>query len=393
MAGDIYKTGRVKDIMKLKCLSIVGARPQFIKAAPLSRRLKESGIREVIVHTGQHYDQNMSVVFFKELGIKDPEYNLGVGSLPQGAQTGRMVERIENVLLKEKPKIVLVYGDTNSTLAGALSASKLHIPIAHIEAGLRGFNKKISEEINRILTDHISDILFCPTENAVKNLRREGLDNVVNNGKLIKGSFKMPQSLPFVVNTGDIMYDSLLFNLDIAKKQSSVLKVYGLLPEGYYLVTIHRAENTEDLVRLKKIFRALNKIAKRYPVIIPMHPRTRKLLSEIRKIDADIKIIPPLPYFDMLVLSSKAKIILTDSGGLQKEAFFLNVPCVTLRDETEWIETLKNGMNIIAGAEEDRILEAVKRQEGIKERVKFKNIFGDGNAAEKIVKIIKEVIK
>lgn len=380
--------------MKPKYLSIVGARPQFIKAAPVSRRLKESGIREVIVHTGQHYDHNMSMVFFKELNIKEPDYNLGVGSLPQGAQTGRMMERIENVLLKEKPEIVLVYGDTNSTLAGALSASKLHIPIAHIEAGLRGFNKKIPEEINRILTDHISDILFCPTENAVKNLRKEGLDNVVNNGRLIKGSFKMPRSLPIVVNTGDIMYDSLLFNLDIAKKQSSVLKANGLLPEGYCLVTIHRAENTDDSQRLKDIFKALNKIAKRYSVIIPMHPRTRKLLSEIRKIDANIKIISPIPYFDMLVLSSNARIILTDSGGLQKEAFFLNVPCVTLRDETEWMETLKNGMNIIAGAEEDKILDAVKRQEGIKERAKLKNVFGDGNAAEKIVKIInKEVIK
>jgi UDP-N-acetylglucosamine 2-epimerase len=393
VVGGIYKTGRVKDIMKLKCLSIVGARPQFIKAAPVSRRLKESGIREVIVHTGQHYDHNMSMVFFKELGIKDPGYNLGVGSLTHGAQTGRMMERIEKVLLKEEPGVVLVYGDTNSTLAGALSAVKLHIPIAHVESGLRGFNKKIPEEVNRILTDHISDILFCPTENAVKNLRNEGFENVVNNGKLVKGSFRMPRSLPLVVNTGDIMYDSLLFNLDISKKRSRVLKLYGLLPKGYYLATIHRAENTDDPSRLRRIFRIFNRIAKKCHLVIPLHPRTKKLLSETKGYDSNLKIIPPLSYLDMLTISNSARVILTDSGGLQKEAFILSVPCVTLRNETEWVETLRGEMNILAGVEEDKIIEAVKMQERKKEKINLKNTFGDGNAAEKIVKIIKEVIK
>lgn len=381
--------------IKHKCLTVVGARPQFIKAAPVSRLMKKFGIKEIIVHTGQHYDYNMSRVFFEELGIKEPDYNLGIGSLPHGAQTGRMAERIEGVLLKEKPGIVLVYGDTNSTLAGALSAAKLYIPVAHIEAGLRSFNKKMPEEINRVLTDHVSDILFCPTETAVKNLQKEGITNTMNKGKLISNSFELPHPFtsPCVVNAGDVMYDSVLYNLDIARKKSKILRAYNLSPRNYYLATIHRAENTDDSKNLKNIFRSFQKIAKKHPLVIPLHPRTKKLLSDTKGLDKTLKIIPPVSYLDMLLLTSSARIILTDSGGLQKEAFFLNVPCVTLRNETEWVETLRSGMNILAENREDKILKAVENQEKLKVKKRSKNFFGDGNAAEKILKIIKEFVK
>ncbi len=381
--------------MKNKCLTVVGARPQFIKAAPVSRLMKKFGIKEIIVHTGQHYDYNMSRVFFEELGIKEPDYNLCIGSLPHGAQTGRMMERIEGVLLKEKPGIVLVYGDTNSTLAGALSAAKLHIPVAHIEAGLRSFNKKMPEEINRVLTDYASDILFCPTETAVKNLQKEGIANSMNKGKLISNSFELPHPFtsPCVVNAGDVMYDSVLYNLDIASKTSKILRAYNLSPRNYYLATIHRAENTDNSENLKNIFCSFQKIAKKYPLIVPLHPRTKKLLSDMKGLDKTLKIIPPVSYLDMLMLTNSARIILTDSGGLQKEAFFLNVPCITLRNETEWVETLRSGMNILAENKEYKILKAVENQEKLKVKKRSKNYFGDGNAAEKILKIIKEFVK
>lgn len=380
--------------IKYKCATIAGARPQFIKAAPVSRLMDKSGIREIIVHTGQHYDYNMSEVFFKELKIKEPDYNLGIGSLPQGAQTGRMMEGIEGILLKEKPEIVLVYGDTNSTLAGALAAAKLHIPIAHVEAGLRSCNKKMPEETNRILTDHVSDMLFCPTETAVKNLKKEGFTNIANNGKLIGHSFAFyqPQPLPVVINVGDVMYDSMLFNLKLALCKSRILKKLELKEKTFYLATIHRAENTDDPERLKNIFRAFSKIAKNYPLVIPLHPRTKKNISAIKKFAGHLKIIPPQPYLDMLALSNSARLILTDSGGLQKEAFFLNTPCVTLRDETEWIETLKNGMNILAGAEEKQILNAVEKQENKKLKANQDYYFGDGDASGKIVNTIKRTI-
>lgn len=377
-----------------KCATIVGARPQFIKAAPVSRLVNKSGIAEILIHTGQHYDYNMSEVFFRELKIKEPDYNLGIGSLAQGAQTGRMMEGIEKILLKEKPSMVLVYGDTNSTLAGALVAAKLHIPVAHVEAGLRSYNKKMPEEINRVLTDHVSDMLFCPTETAVKNLKKEGFTNVANNGKLIGASFSLPksQSLPSVFNVGDVMYDSILFNLKLALGKSNILKKLGLKEKRFYLATIHRAENTDDPTRLKNVFRAFNKIAKKHPLIIPLHPRTKKSIASLKGLVGNIKIIPPQSYLDMLMLSNSARLILTDSGGLQKEAFFLNVPCVTIRDETEWIEALKNGMNVLAGAGENRILNAVEKQERKKRKIKQRYYFGDGNASGKIVNTIKIIL-
>lgn len=377
--------------MRFKCISVVGARPQFIKAAPVSRMMKKSGIKEILVHTGQHYDYNMSGIFFKELGIRKPDYNLGVGSLPHGAQTGKIMERFEEVLLKEEPQIVLVYGDTNSTLACALAAAKLHIPVAHVEAGLRSYNRWMPEEINRVLTDHVSDILFCPTKIAVKNLQKEGFRNIVNKGKLVGSSFALHKSSPLVVNVGDVMYDSVLFNIAVARRKSKVLKAYNLSPKQYYLATIHRAENTDDISRLTNIFKAFDRIGREYPLIVPLHPRTTRLLSMIGRRFNNITIISPQSYLDMLMLSGSARVILTDSGGLQKEACFLNVPCVTLRDETEWIETLKGKMNILAGATEAKILKAVGEQRTIVGQQQLgKSFFGNGNASEKIITVIKK---
>lgn len=379
---------------KYKCLTVVGARPQFIKAAPVSRMMNKFGIKEILVHTGQHYDYNMSRVFFHELGIKEPDYNLGVGSLSHGAQTGRMMEAIENLLKKEKPGMVLVYGDTNSTLAGALAAAKLHIPVAHVEAGLRSYNRDMPEEINRVLTDHVSDILFCPTETAVKNLRKEGFINIVNNGNLISESSAISNSLslPSVINVGDVMYDSILFNIQLAQNKSRILGKLGLEDKKFYLATVHRAENTDDPVKVKRIFQAFGQIADKYPLIIPMHPRTKKYISDIKRFSAEIRIIPPVSYLDMLMLTSSARVILTDSGGVQKEAFFLKVPCVTLRDETEWVETLKNRMNEIAGTTEKRIIHAVEKQEALRVHKERKKYFGDGKASERIVNIISQDI-
>lgn len=380
---------------KYKCVSVIGARPQFIKAAPITRIMDRFGIKEVLVHTGQHYDHNMSHVFFRELKIREPDYNLGIGSLSHGAQTGRMMERIESVLMKEKPGIVMVYGDTNSTIAAALAAVKLHIPVAHIEAGLRSYNKKMPEEANRVLTDHVSDILFCPTRTAVKNLRKEGFTNIINNGRLIEDSFAESRSLdsPAVVNVGDVMYDSVLFNLSIAKKSSKVLQTYKLSQKNYCLATIHRAENTDDRTKLESIFRSFNEIAQKVPVIIPLHPRTKKLVKDPDRFDKNLTIVPPVSYMDMLMLSSSARLILTDSGGLQKEAFFLNVPCVTLRDETEWIETLRSGMNTLAGTSESKILRAVRHQERVSLKEREKLNFGDGNASERVLNIMKIFLK
>jgi UDP-N-acetylglucosamine 2-epimerase len=380
--------------MNTHCLTIVGARPQFIKAAAVSRLMKAAGIRERIVHTGQHYDYNMSKVFFQELGIREPDYNLGVGSLHHGAQTGRMMEKIEEIITKEKPHIVLVYGDTNSTLAGALAAAKLHVPVAHVEAGLRSYNKMMPEEINRVLTDHISDILFCPTVTAVKNLMREGFRNIVNKGKLVadSGPVFSERQFPCVINVGDVMYDSVICNLEIAKKKSKILENYSLSPKNYYLATIHRAENTDDPHKLKSIFGALRKIAKIFPLIIPIHPRTLKRLDGAYGNDKSIRIIPPASYLDMLMLLGSSRIVLTDSGGVQKEAFFLNVPCVTLRHETEWIETLKNAMNVLSGSRGEDIIRAVDNHESKLFSRNRKEFFGNGQAANKIVRFLQEVI-
>jgi len=354
-------------------LTVIGARPQFIKAATVSRALKKSGVTEIIVHTGQHFDANMSQVFFDEMEIPHPHYNLEISGLQHGAMTGRMLEKIEEVLLKEKPNYVLVYGDTNSTLAGALAAAKLHIPVAHVEAGLRSFEMKMPEEINRILTDRISKILFCPTKTAVANLENEGYKN-----------FDC-----LIEQVGDVMYDAVLFYQKKATSQSTIISKVGLAPNNFVLCTIHRAENTDDPNRLKEICSALNEIHKQIPVVLPLHPRTRGYLKSLN-IELDVSLLDPVGYFDMLALLQNCKLVMTDSGGLQKEAFFFKKYCVTLRDQTEWVELIESGTNQLAGADSVAILnsfeELAKRPFPIPA-----NLYGDGNAAELIAKKLKTI--
>ena len=330
-----------------RVVTIVGARPQFIKAAAVSRAIRAefSGrIEEVLVHTGQHYDDNMSKVFFDELDIPRPRYNLDISGGQHGAMTGRMLEGIENVLLQEKPDWLLIYGDTNSTLAGALAAAKLHIPIAHVEAGLRSFNMRMPEEVNRILADRVSSKLFCPTVAAVDNLKAEGICEGVH-------------------NVGDVMYDVALFYRDRARKNSSVLQTFRLKTSEFALATCHRAENTDDPGRLKAILEALVSIAKELPVVLPLHPRTRKLIGEYGLEYQLNKLIvaDPLPFLDMVALEQSDRFILTDLGGVQKEAFFYGVPCITMREETEWVETVDLGWNQLVGASTHSILSAVSQ--------------------------------
>ncbi len=329
--------------MTCKIVTIVGARPQFIKAAAVSREiLKSSGkIEEVIVHTGQHYDQNMSQVFFDELEIPNPKYNLEISGGLHGLMTGRMLESIEHVLVSERPDWVLIYGDTNSTLAGALAAVKLHIPVAHVEAGLRSFNMRMPEEVNRILADRVSTLLLCPTKQAVENLAREGIAKGVH-------------------NVGDVMYDVALHYRARARTHSRVLHTLGLTEKGFALATCHRAENTDDPHRLSEILEALACIAKNIPVVLPLHPRTRKLIREyeLERFLASLCVVKPLAFLDMVALEQAAKVILTDSGGVQKEAFFYQVPCITMRDETEWVETVDLGWNQLVGASCHRIMTA-----------------------------------
>jgi UDP-GlcNAc3NAcA epimerase len=307
-------------------LSVVGARPQFIKAAPVGRALSAVGVSELLVHTGQHFDELMSDVFFAELNMAKPAYNLEVNSLAHGAMTGRMLEKLEEVLLADRPAMVLVYGDTNSTLAGALAASKLHIPVAHVEAGLRSFNRLMPEEINRVLTDHLSQLLFCPTATAAKNLAAEGIRVGVH-------------------PVGDVMYDVTLAMLRRAEEKSRVLETLALAPRSYAVATIHRAENTDDAARFARVMDWLEDAARVQPIVMPLHPRTRKLMAERHVFPAGVRTIEPLGYLDMTWLAHHAVAIFTDSGGLQKEAYFHRVPCVTLREETEWVETIDAGWN------------------------------------------------
>lgn len=362
----------------MKLITIIGARPQFIKAASLSEVLRKEH-KEILVHTGQHYDSNMSDIFFTELNIPKPDYNLGVGSGSHGAQTAKMLEGIEDIILKEKPDGLIVYGDTNSTLAGALAASKLHIPVFHIEAGLRSYNKLMPEEQNRVLTDHISDLLLVPTETAIINLKKEGIVNGVT-------------------NTGDIMYDTVLRNIKFSDEKYSGGKYLNEINEennldlnfktgGYYLATIHRAENTDDVNKLKIIFDALNSLDKE--VILPLHPRTKSLVEKLELNTNNIRIIKPVGYLMMLNLTKNAYMVVTDSGGLQKEAYFLKTPCTTLRDQTEWIETLENSWNVLSSINKEEIISKVKRNQDFKKNEQ-KDSFGDGNAAKKIVN---EIIK
>lgn len=357
----------------MKILTVIGARPQFIKASIVSRLLKDiSGMNEVIVHTGQHYDENMSTVFFDEMGISHPDYHLGIGSNTHGMQTGRMLESIEVVLLKEKPDCVLVYGDTNSTLAGALAAAKLHIPLAHVEAGLRSFNRQMPEEINRVLTDHASDILFAPTQMAMKNLLKEG----ISEGKIHL--------------VGDVMYDVAIHFGAIAEKKSSIIKQMNVRPGKYILATIHRAENTDDFTRLKAIFEGLRQVGREIPVVLPLHPRTRKALKAtglLEKMDGSIRIIDPVGYLDMVMLEKNACLITTDSGGVQKEAFFYRVPCITLRNETEWVELVELGWNkVITPDNSSYVASAILS--ALNSKGKEGSPYGEGRAAEAVVKIL-----
>jgi len=363
----------------MKIVTIVGARPQFIKAAPVSRAIEQHNldnhgpqITEILVHTGQHYDHNMSQIFFDQLEILPPHYNLGVGSGNHGQMTGAMLAKIETVLLKERPDWVLVYGDTNSTVAGALAAAKLHIPVAHVEAGLRSFNRRMPEEINRVLTDHISTILFCPTEAAVNNLKKEGFTNIVNDGKFLyqdlfvnRHSVLSFELSPLVVNVGDVMYDAFLANKNLAHQKSGILSDLGLKPKGYCLATVHRQENTEDPRRLLNIFTAFEELSSAdCPFIILLHPRTKKALQQHKdkdRLGPHVRLLSPASYLDMIALEVHARVILTDSGGVQKEAYFARVPCVTLREETEWIETIGAGWNHLGGADCRQIADAFEK--------------------------------
>lgn len=353
----------------MKIVTIIGARPQFIKAATVSSSLSKNDIKEVMIHTGQHYDQNMSDIFFQEMKIPEPGYNLGVNSSLHGAMTGRMLEKVEEILINEKPDAVLVYGDTNSTLAGAMAASKLHIPIAHVEAGLRSFNRKMPEEINRVVTDHLSELLFSPTAAGIANLKKEGVT---------KG----------VYHTGDVMYDAALLFGDIANSNSNKIDELKIEKKNYFLATVHRAENTDNTQRLKAILTALNDLSKNKPVVLPLHPRTKKYI-DAEKLNSYLEgllTVEPLSYLDMVALEKSAVVIITDSGGVQKEAYFHGVPCVTLRDETEWVETVEAGWNTIVGADRDNILDAVTK-------AKKGNViedYGQGKASEKIVELLKE---
>lgn len=410
----------------IRIVTVIGARPQFIKAATVSRIIStyngtcktEDRIEEIIVHTGQHYDECMSEIFFKELAIPRPAYNLGIGSDSHGRQTGKMLARIEDVLIKENPDLVLTYGDTNSTLAGTLAAVKLHIPAAHVEAGLRSYNRRMPEEINRVVTDEISTILFCPTETAINNLNHEGTDTHNVAGVLLDVNHRL------VFYVGDVMYDSLLFNTQRARKKSDILSRLGLDTRRYGLATIHRAENTNDPQHLLNILEGLNKIAsKGVNVLLPLHPRTRNCLEETgaaatyglsgnspEQAKTGLIFTEPVSYLDMIQLENHAYTIITDSGGIQKEAFLLRIPCITLRDETEWVETVQAGWNVLTGPDTEKIVNAFSELDGwerkeapfqdqIPSKSKTRDGFhhaypyGDGKAAEKIVHIILSIFR
>jgi UDP-N-acetylglucosamine 2-epimerase len=406
----------------MKIVTIVGARPQFIKAAAVNRAIqgfnekktclsgRQGRIHEILIHTGQHYDYLMDKVFSEELELPRPNYRLGVGSGSHAKQTGMMLERIERVLVKEKPEMVIVYGDTNSTLAGALAAAKLNIPVAHIEAGLRSHNQAMPEEINRLLTDHLSTFLFCPTTQSVRNLMKEGIKDASLPNR--QGETKV------VKRVGDVMYDSILYYSKIAEKKSTILEDLNLInpqslpvrqagaiparPAGgrnpqYYLATLHRAENTDNPDRLKSILTALSKLGKKVPVILPLHPRTKKMMNTYHLFQTNrfIRIIEPVSYLNMLKLEKNASVILTDSGGVQKEAYWFGVPCFTLREETEWMETVRGGWNVLVGIEKNKIVQGIIHLE--KKRLSKKGtqyesistgIFGDGKASEKIIQTL-----
>jgi UDP-N-acetylglucosamine 2-epimerase (non-hydrolysing) len=350
----------------MKILSVVGARPQFIKCAPVSKELKKDH-QDILLHTGQHYDYEMSKLFFDELNIPEPDYNLNVGSGSHGKQTGKILIELEKVLLKEKPDFVLVYGDTNSTLAGVLGSVKLHIPVGHVEAGLRSFDKSMPEEINRVLSDHASNILFVPTKTAVENLKKEGITKEV-------------------YNTGDVMYDALIHNIKIAEKKSDILSEFGLGKKKYFLATVHRPSSTDSKRDLSNILDAFSGINE--TVIFPAHPRTVKFMKKHsleKKVRKNVVITKPVGYIDFLYLEKNAKKIITDSGGVQKEAYIFRIPCITLRNNTEWVETVKDGWNILVGSDKEKIKNACVN---FKPEKKQGDYFGKGDASQKIRKIL-----
>ena len=351
----------------MKIASIVGARPQFIKCAPVSRELRKEH-EEVLIHTGQHYDHGMSEVFFEELAIPKPDYNLNIGSGTHGHQTGAMLGAIEDVLQQENPDLVLVYGDTNSTLAGALAAAKLHVPVAHVEAGLRSFDRRMPEEINRVLTDHCSDLLFCPTETAVENLADEGITGGVH-------------------LVGDVMVDAMNYNRAVAEERSRILEAVGVRPGEYLVITVHRPSNTDSRENMVAILSALAEAGR--PVVFPVHPRTRNYLGRyglLAKMPENVQVTEPLGYLDMLHLMAHAAKILTDSGGVQKEAYMLGVPCITLRENTEWVETVEAGWNVLVGAGREEIVSMIHEFAPAGDQPP---LFGDGRAAAGIAKIIR----
>ncbi len=357
----------------IKIITVIGARPQFIKAAVVSRYIRNyhsKDIKEIIVHTGQHYDTNMSDIFFEQMDIPKPNYFLDINGLGHGAMTGQMLEKIEAVLLKEKPDWVLVYGDTNSTLAGALAAKKLHIKLAHVEAGLRSFNMEMPEEINRTLTDRISDILFCPTDQAIKNLKKEGYENI--DAKIVK--------------SGDVMQDAALYYA--AKSQSPDIKK----PENFILCTIHRAENTDNLDKLHSIFSALSEISKQHQIILPIHPRTKNIIlkNNIEFDKSNIHIIEPVGYLEMIHLLKNCNYVMSDSGGLQKEAFFFEKKCLTLRDETEWVELVENSFNIVVGSNKDKIIEGFNKLQKLNPNFAI-DLYGQGMAGKNIIEELLQV--
>lgn len=365
-----FSLARVEFAMKI--LTVVGARPQFVKAAAFAVALKNSAnpaVTHVLAHTGQHYDEMMSEVFFRELEIDSADFNLGVSGGRHGQMTGRMLERLEELLLAEKPEWVLTYGDTNSTLAAALAASKLRIKVAHVEAGLRSFNMNMPEEINRIVADRLSHLLFCPTETAIANLEHEGIVNGVH-------------------YVGDVMYDVVLRYGEIASRRSDVLARLMLRSKGYALATVHRAENTDDPVRLEGLLRGLAGIGRQIPVVLPLHPRTKEKVRELKleHLLSSITTIGPVSYFDMLVLEKNASVVVTDSGGVQKEAFFFSVPCITTRDETEWTETVEAGWNVLVGSDERKLAAAFDEIASRQPRVVHP--YGRGNAADLILDVV-----
>ena len=379
----------------IKLLTVIGARPQIIKAAAVSRAVRErfaGQIEEKILHTGQHYDANMSQVFFDELGIPQPDYNLGVGSGSHGVQTAKMIAGIEDVLVSEHFDGIVLYGDTNSTLAGAVAASKIHIPVFHIEAGLRSFNMTMPEEVNRIVCDQLSSICFSPTQTGIDNLKREGFLDSPAKFKNGKGRL--------VVNSGDVMYDNSMYFATIAEEKSDVLTRVGVKKDNYILTTIHRPNNTDDKERLSAILSSLIEITERdgITLVLPLHPRTKNLLDKNLDIavyeklmnSPRVKVIPPASFYEIIVLERNARIVMTDSGGVQKESFFFERPCVILRPETEWVEIVKHGAGIIADADHDKIVAAYDKLVGTKPS--FPPLFGDAHAAEHILETIKNYL-